>query len=212
MSLERTRSAPDNMVYDEVCVRMTTSEGRDFLSNQGFKLAGYKKEGKPTAGFRIDVPDFLGAEYKALDNYAWKMKKIHGKETRKHIKFDDQAHSLVLELKLPGEYEYLKISPSLARELKRSYDESEIDTVRPKLTARGSRLGMRPSANEEPINVMGSFRKPAAQSMLASSALGRATTTREAEAGSQQQPYVMPVENGRRSVDEGKQTWKPRPR
>ena len=44
--VNRMRTAPDNMVFDEICVRTATTESRDFLSNQGIKLASYKKDGQ----------------------------------------------------------------------------------------------------------------------------------------------------------------------
>lgn len=93
-------------------------------------------EGKPQAGFRMDIPDFLGGDHKVLNDYGFRMKRIHSKETRKNIKFDEAAYSLVLELKLPGDDSWIKITPALAKELRQEYESQDIRRLRDKLTAR----------------------------------------------------------------------------
>ena len=63
------------------------------ITSKGRMLADYKDEtGHPTAGMRMDVPDFLASTFKILDNYGARMRRIHGKETRKYIKYDEPAY------------------------------------------------------------------------------------------------------------------------
>ena len=63
------------------------------------------------------IPEYLAPTYKLLDDYGWRMRKTHGETVMKYIKYDDAVFSLILDLKLPDE-PWLKISPSLASELK----------------------------------------------------------------------------------------------
>ena len=111
-------------------------------------LADYKDDtGKPTAGIRMDIPDFLASTFKILDNYGERMQRIHGRETRKYIKYDEPVYSLLPELKLPGGDSWLRLTPDLAGEFS---SLSEIDRNRKKLTARRTIEPMQ-SANHIPI-------------------------------------------------------------
>ena len=71
-----------------------------------------------------------------LNDYRYRVKRIHGKDTCKYIKFDEAAYSLVLELKLSGDSSWLRITPSLARELKNEYETDDIKRARDRLTAK----------------------------------------------------------------------------
>ena len=107
------------------------------------------EEKKPLAGIRMDIPDYLGADFRTLQNYGMRMRSIHGPDTRKYIKFDDAGLGLYLELKLPGDATWIKLTPALARELDDHSDRDEIDRNRKKLTAR--RTLPPPSVNFIPV-------------------------------------------------------------
>ena len=90
---------------------------RDHLMTKGPMLAKYiTEEGKPLAGIRIDIPDFLSSDFKTLEGYGARMRRINGKMTKKYVKLDDN-YGLYLHLRLPGEDTWLRITPSLARDL-----------------------------------------------------------------------------------------------
>ena len=74
----------------------------------------------------MDVPDYLAGDFKTLNNYGYQMKRVHGKSTRKYVKYDDDNYSLLLDLKLPGAGSYLKIGPSLAKSLMAESERVEI--------------------------------------------------------------------------------------
>ena len=81
------------------------------------------------------------------------MRRQHGKETRKYIKYDDDDYSIFLELRLPGNPVWLRISPFLARELKEQADREDLMNARNLLTRPHKRSNpeLDFSANFSPI-------------------------------------------------------------
>ena len=110
-NIERTKLPKSSNLHEEIKVTLIDADARDALAAKGRLLASYQDtEGRPLAGFRMDIPEYLGAEHKLLNDYGFRMKRIHGKDTRKYIKFDEPAFSLILELKLPGDSSWLPVS------------------------------------------------------------------------------------------------------
>ena len=146
--VERVRNPPKSKIVDEVRVIFTNEVMRDELANKGKCLAKYHKDGKPTAGFRPDIPDYLGVDNKALVDYSWRLKKAHGRATRSYIKYDDVSYGLYMELSIPGSDGYLKITPNLARQLSAEGERDEIHRLHDALTARPKQ----PSSNDQSTN------------------------------------------------------------
>ena len=135
--VERTRIPPRSKINNEVRVTFTSQYYRDELASKGRQLAGHiDNTGASTAGFRLDIPDFLSSDFKVLNDYGYLMKRTHGKDTRKYIKYDDEEFGLYLELKLPDAGGYLRINPDLARSLMAESERFEIDRRRKDLLAR----------------------------------------------------------------------------
>ena len=112
---------------------------RDEFAWKGRFLAGrIDDDGASTAGFRMDIPDYLSADFKSLNDYGYLMKRTHGKTTRKYINYNDEECGLYLELRLPGAPSHLRISPELARSLMAEGERVEIDRHREDLLARPS--------------------------------------------------------------------------
>lgn len=109
------------------------------MASKGRLLAEHKEDqGKPTAGFRMDVPDYLGRDFKTLTDYGFRMRCVHGEEIRRYVKYDDDCYSLYLELRLPGSQNYLRITPNMVRSFSKEGEMEEIIKVRKALTARPS--------------------------------------------------------------------------
>ena len=135
--IERVRLPSASHIHNELRVIFRDPSGRDSISSKGKLLASYHdSNGRPLAGFRMDIPEYLASDHKLLNDYGYRMKRVHGKETRKFVKFDESSFSLVLELKLPGDHTWLRITPQLARELKKEYEQEDIQRLRGKLVAR----------------------------------------------------------------------------
>ena len=135
--IERTRVSPRSSVYNEICVTFGDASTRDHIASKGQLLSHYiDEQKKPMAGFRMDVPDFLAADYKILYDYGWRMRRAHGSDVRRYIKYDEPNYSLVLELRIPGNDVWLKIPPRLAIELRQRSESEDVDQARALLTAR----------------------------------------------------------------------------
>ena len=114
----RVRNQPSQRIHNEVRVTMNRQWAREHIASKGRMLADYvDSENRPTAGIRMDIPDFLATDFRTLDRYGVRMRNTHGKLTKKYVKYDESNLSLILELRLPGDSAWMKITPSLAREL-----------------------------------------------------------------------------------------------
>lgn len=135
--MERIRNPPRSRIQHEIRVTFSNQVLRDEFASRGKLLANHiDEQGNSTAGFRMDVPDFLSSDFKVFNDYGHLMRRTHGKSTRKYVKFDDDAFGLYLELRLPGAGSYLKIKPPLARSLIAEGERVEIDCFRGDLLAR----------------------------------------------------------------------------
>jgi hypothetical protein len=125
--IERVRTPPRSKAHSEVRITLGLPESRDFVFSQGKMLADYVKEdGSPTAGFKMDIPDFLAADFASLEDLSFKLRRLHGKETRRYIRYDDSEYSLYLEVRLPRSTDWLRISPSMARDMRAKYDTKSL--------------------------------------------------------------------------------------
>ena len=137
--VERTRVPPRSKIRDEIRITFSSQFYRDEFASKGKLLADHIDDsGASTAGFRLDIPDFLSADFKALNDYGYLMRRTHGKMTRKYIKYNDEECGLFLELPLPEAGSYLKMSPELARSLMVEGERVQIDRHRKDLLARPS--------------------------------------------------------------------------
>ena len=135
--VERTRVAPRSKIHNEVRILLPDPRTRDFLASKGRMLSTYVDNARrPTAGFRMDIPDYLAKDYKILEDYAFRMREAHGRDTRKSIRYDDNGYTIYLDLKLPGSMSWLRITPDLARELRERRNKDDIEAARPMLMAR----------------------------------------------------------------------------
>ena len=154
----RIRNQPGQRVHNEIRVQMSRPWARDHIASKGRLLSEYvDQENRPTAGIRMDVPDFLAADFKTLDRYGLRMKNTHGKGTKRYIKYDEPNLGLILELRMPGDFTWLRITPSMAREFVDASDREDIDRNRRKLTARRTLQPPTTSANYTPLNTVRGF-------------------------------------------------------
>ena len=106
----RVRSSPLNVAYSEILITFRDMVERDFYFSKAHNLAVYRADqGSPTAGLRMDVPPYLLQTFWLLNDQGFEIRLVHGKETKRYVKFDDEAQSLYLEVKLPGQSSWVKI-------------------------------------------------------------------------------------------------------
>ena len=124
-------------IQHEIRVTFANQFLRDEFASKGRLLADHVDEaGFSTASFRLDVPNYLARDFKVLNDYGYQMRCVHGKLTRRYVKYDDENLRLILELKFPGAGCYLKIRAKLARSLIAEGERVEINCCRDELLAR----------------------------------------------------------------------------
>ena len=88
---------------------------RDMVIGCAGKLSNsVDANGKPSAGMRIEVPQHLQQEFRVLFKYGQTLRARHGQGTRRHVKFDDVSRSLYLNVRLPGDESWSRVSAALA--------------------------------------------------------------------------------------------------
>ena len=142
-------------VNNEALITFTDKYARDEIAAGAKNLSDYKDEaGNPTAGLRMNYPDHLGGDFKALEWYGAEMRRIHGDGTRRSIKFDDEVEGLCIDVKVPAEAEWHRIRPEDAKSFKKRTLGSSAERSRAVLEVAPSRVSRTPlsGANAVPIH------------------------------------------------------------
>ena len=84
------------------------------------------------------LPQNLSGVYRLLNDYGFHIRSIHGRETRRIIKYDDDKLSLFLQVRLPGNTNWIKINPDQARRLDEEKQGNAYNSIRMSLL-NGSR-------------------------------------------------------------------------
>jgi hypothetical protein len=135
--VRRVKTGRRNISKDEVSVLFYERGVRDIVAKSAPKLADFfDQEGKPTAGIKLEVPAHLMGDFSILQSHGHDLRTKFGKDFKRHFKFDDARELIYLEVKLPGEDKWNKISAGLARSMKDETDREAEDELRRKLGAR----------------------------------------------------------------------------
>ena len=102
-------------VTDEVLVRFRTAVLRDLVMGSASRLGTFiDRDGRATAGMRMEVPTKLQQSFRVLFKYGSNLRARHGPGTRRHVKFCDTDHTLYLNVKLPGDDSWSRVSLQVA--------------------------------------------------------------------------------------------------
>lgn len=71
--------------------------------------------GRPTAGTRLEVPETLLDTFRLISRLTTRLRARQGAGTKRHVKFDNYSGSLFANIKLPGDHNWTRISPEMAR-------------------------------------------------------------------------------------------------
>ena len=114
--IARPPSASSFAAKHEVVITFKSHETRDTVIGQSARLSTrIDDQGRPTAGIRIEVPSSLRRTFALLFKFGTQLRQRHGPGTRRHIKFDDGERTLFLNVKLPGDNEWSRVSEELAQ-------------------------------------------------------------------------------------------------
>ena len=151
--VRRSKPPRKARVRFEALVTFSDKYGRDLVSSHGRNLADYvDSTGLPTAGIRMDYPAYLGVAFRSLDWYGKQMRDRHGKGTRRNIKFDDEEEGLYIDVCLPQQDYWHRITPEEARKYKIKVDQERTSMSRKSLEG--------PTNNNEPTHFIGQHRRP----------------------------------------------------
>ena len=169
---EILRCPPGNAlsrVKDEILVVFASVAVRDSVSAHAKNLKSFvDSEGRPTAGQRIDIPDFLRGVHRDLETYGKNLRKAHGPGLKRNIKFDDQDQSLVMDVKLPDEDEWVRVDRQLAYEERRSSDRSNADVTRKRLgSSTGSYSDVEMASTQSAPTATGANTVPVSETLRA---------------------------------------------
>ena len=103
-------------VNSEATVTFFCQRKRDTIMSKVSNLSSYVDDtGKPTAGVRLEVPPELDYTFRLLSRLRTRLRARHGEGTRRHVKFDDHEASMYLNVKLPGDTEWTRVTPEMAK-------------------------------------------------------------------------------------------------
>ena len=114
--VRRLRTPGGSKIKHEALVIFADLEGRDLVTSYAKNLADrVTPDGQPTAGLRMDIPPHLMTTFKLLESYGRDLRVRYGKDFKRHVRFDDEARSLYLNMRIPGDQNWTRISPDTAR-------------------------------------------------------------------------------------------------
>ena len=114
-SIKRVELPSGPGVTHEALVCFKDVELRDVVMGTASKLAPYlNAEGRATAGMRMEVPPRLRQSFRVLFKYGQNLRARHGPGTRRHVKFNDMDRNLFLNVKLPGDEQWSRVSMEVA--------------------------------------------------------------------------------------------------
>ena len=115
--IERVAEGRGQPERREVIVTFFNKQKRDLVVSNSPNLASrVDKEGRPTAGVRMEVPTELGDTFRLLHRFGSRLRARHGAGTKRHIKFDDFEGTLYANIKLPGDSSWTRVTPAMARD------------------------------------------------------------------------------------------------
>ena len=115
----RTRQPRKTTGNNEVLVTFTDRFVRDYVASNGRNLGEYRNsDGVATAGMRMNYPDHLRPDFRALEWYGARMREMHGPGLKRNIRFDDDILGLCVDIKMPHLEEWMRITPEMAKEYK----------------------------------------------------------------------------------------------
>lgn len=128
----RARGGP---VRDEVAVTFVDASTRDFVISHAKNLSG---DSGGSVGIRLEHPDFLGEDFRVLAKFGARMRQRNGEGFKRNIKFNDDEMTLYMDIRLPGQTDWMSVSADIAREACREEEEKKAESVKRLLRANGA--------------------------------------------------------------------------
>ena len=113
-------------IRQEFIVTFADRESRDTVKSYARELAHFKG----AAGLRLDIPDHLKGFHKVLEEHAYAMINLYGKDVKRNIKFDDRSENLMMDIRLPNSARWHNITVKQALEARKIKEEKDLQAIR----------------------------------------------------------------------------------
>ena len=150
--VRRVRLRRDKEGLGEVTVLFCDLETRDRMVSYARNLGPFvDSAGKPTAGIRFEIPDYLSGVHKTLLQYGHALWNKYNKdaEFKRNVRFSDVDMSFCLDVKIPGKVDWTTVSYEREMREKRfslcredEDDALSLDGPRPRPLQGGTKRGI----------------------------------------------------------------------
>lgn len=113
--IHRAKRKSKSRIRDELLVLFKDVETRDMVMSFAPNLAKTNNTDSP-ASIAMDCPLHLVNIFKSFERHGGHLRRLHGRELKHNIRFDDCNMSLIMQIRLPGEREWFKVDISSVRE------------------------------------------------------------------------------------------------
>ena len=100
---------PRSKLEEEAVVMSENRETRDAVQAQGHNLVKFKD-----AGMRLDIPNYLQKDFKALMRLAYLLKQTNP-DLKRNVKFDEDCCGLFLDMQISKDASWRRVKPEEAR-------------------------------------------------------------------------------------------------
>ena len=113
-------------IRSEIIVTFAEREERDTVKSYARELAYMGG----MASLRLEIPEHLKGHHKILEEQAYAMIELYGREVKRNIKFDDRANDLMMDIKLPQSTKWHNITIRQAIEARKVKEERDAIAIR----------------------------------------------------------------------------------
>ena len=140
----RKNNSRATRINNEVLVTFVDVATRDTVFSYASNLARFRSDPDPP-GIRLEYPSFLTGAFRTLERYGLLMKAKFGPQLKRSIKFDDSSMSLLIDVLIPGDSTWTKVSLELARDAVEKEKAIETNRTRNRLDSLPGREQDQPS-------------------------------------------------------------------
>ena len=116
ITTRKVLSASRSRIHGEGIVIFSDKLDRDKIASFAKNLAEWTDEGRATAGLRLFYPEHLAKDFRALERYGAYLRKTRGQGMRRNYCFLDDTESIYMDVCLPGEEDWIRITTEMAQE------------------------------------------------------------------------------------------------
>ena len=134
LRFRRTKTPKKARLHDEVLITFPDKFTRDQIAGHAKNLAKKVDDnGFPTAGLRMDYPGHLASDFRLLESYGKYLRRTRGEGLKRNMRFNDDNESIYMDVKLPKEEEWLRVTPPLAKDEMGRVDRKQNSDIRRRL-------------------------------------------------------------------------------